>query len=258
MEDPTTRLRALGYHQDLQERWVHGRLGVWLMDPALLLGLDPDEVTAFHDEHFWADLQPAPRPLMDAELSRAINQAELSWNGWLGNWSSPSGLTLTLQDVEDLGPEGLQTLENQRLEWLAEHSRRRMAGCAGMGLMITWLGIGWAIAGSVTVWLLGMALIAIGSWLTRPSPWPSELDPEGPDPEVALKEGQAMLGEAWHSVALLIAPIPVDTDHVHFLVLERTIALAALHEHFTPGGFMRILHAVEPLEEDLGPSGTEG
>jgi hypothetical protein len=255
MNELHTRLRGLGYHQDLQGRWVHGGLALWLMDPDLLLQLPPEEVSAFHDSAIWADLRPAPRPLMEADLSRVINDLEMTWNGWLATWISPSSLQLTQADLTELGPQGLASLETQRLEWLEEHGRRRFAGCAGMGAMILWLGVGWAIAGSVTVWLIGMAVIAVGSWLMRPVPWPAELDPDPPNVEEALTVGREMLGPDWQQTSLLTSPIPVDTDHVHFLRLERTIAVDALLAHFTPGGFMRILHAVEPLDETEPESG---
>ena len=249
MDDPTTRLRALGYHKDLQDRWIHEVLQVWLMDPALLLELEPTQVEAFHDPEVWVQVRAPARPLMDADLHRAVTQADLSWNGWLGQWSSPSGLQLTQQDVEELGVETLSTLEQRRLTWLAEHGRRRFAGCTGMGVMILWLGVGWAIAGSITVWRLGMAVIAVASWLLRPVPWPEELDPEPPSTEERLTTGRELLGPEWHGVALLTAPIPWDGGAVHMLSLDRTITVSRLHEHFTPDVFLRILHALEPTDE---------
>lgn len=249
MDDPTTRLRALGYHQDLQDRWVHPVLNLWLMDPALMLELPVDQVDAFHDEAVWAQVREPARPLMDAELSRAVNQADLTWQGWVGHWSSPSGLQLTQADIEHLGVETLSTLEQRRLAWLDEHGRRRFAGCTGMAVMILWLGVGWAIAGSVTVWLIGMAIIAVASWLTRPVPWPPELDPDPPPNEAILDLGRETMGPDWHGVALLTAPIPWDGDQLHLLTLARTISVTSLHEHFTPDVFLRMLHALEPIDD---------
>ncbi len=249
MDAQTTRLRALGYHQDLQERWIHPDLDLWLMDPAMLLEIDTDQVDAFHDPVVWADLRPPSRPLMDAELGRAVVQAGLTWDGWMGHWSSPSGLQLTQPDVEALGAEALPELETRRLAWLAEHSRRRLAGCTGMAVMILWLGVGWAIAGSVTVWLLGMAVIAVASWLFRPVQWPSDLDPDPPDNEARLTAGREALGPPWYPVAMLTAPILWDSDHVHLLTLGRTIAVDALHERFSPDVFLRILHCLEPIDD---------
>ncbi len=249
MDTDNTRLRQLGYHQDLEGRWVHPDLSAWLLDPVLLLETEPAQVDAFHDPATWADIREPARPLMEADLARAVNQAELIWNGWLGHWQSPSGLQLPQPDLERLGGEALSALEQQRLAWLAEHSRRRLAGCAGMGAMILWLGVGWAIAGSVTVWLLGMAVIAVGSWLLRPVPWPQGLDPDPPDNEHRMVAGREALGPAWHAVALLTAPVRWDSDHVVLLTLERVIAVEHLHDTFTPEVFLRILHALEPIDE---------
>jgi len=250
MDDHTTTLRSLGYHQDTGDRWVHAGLQVRLVDPALMFSVEPSQVEAFHDDGLWSDLRPPPRPLMDAELGRVVVELELDWNGWLGTWLSPSGLHMTQRELEDLGAEALSELESQRLVWLEEHRRRRFAGCLGMGAMVLWLGAGWLLG--TTLWLLGMAAIAVWSWMMRPQRWPPELNPEGPDPEAAVEEGRQMLGPEWAGVASIVAPIPVDTDHVHLLNLERTISLDAMSQHFTPEGFMRILNALVPLDEDVG------
>lgn len=257
MDETTTRLRQLGYHQDLDGRWLHGALGVWLVDPEQLLALPREPVEAFHDEALWPALRPAPRPLMDAGLSHAAIQAELVWDGWLGTWSSPSGLVLGQPDLARLGAEGIAALETARSAWLAEHGRRRVAGCTGMAVMIAWLGAGWMLAGSVTVWLIGMAVIAVGSWLTRPVPWPAELNPEPPDTRALFDAASDRLGEAWHAVVRLTAPILADADHLHLLGLDRSIAIDTLLARFTPDDFLRILHTLEVLDEDE-PDGAAG
>ncbi len=250
MDTHTTTLRSLGYHRDGRDEWIHAGLQVRLVDPELLFSVEPGQVESFHDERLWSDVRPRPRPLMEAELGRAVVELELDWNGWLESWLSPSGLHLAQRDLESLGEERLRDIETRRRAWLKEHAQRRLAGCAGMAAMIVWMGVGWLLG--TTLWILGMALIAVGSWLMRPVPWPAEINPDGPDPEEALERGRQMLGPEWDGVARIVAPVPIDRGHVRLLNLERTISVEVMQERFTPEGFVHILHALVPLDEDVG------
>lgn len=244
--DPT-RLRALGYMLDAEDRWIHPRLKLEAEDPEALLECAEPDLEAFHDGRLWAELEPTPRPALDFDLSGRVARLELTWDGWLGAWELQEGLYARHEQLLEMG-EGLEsTLVGLRL-WQRSHDRRLLGSCLGMGVMLLWLIGGWIFG--LSAWLGGIAFIAVGTWLVRPRSRPDalfgsldvDLVPK------ALTAGREALGEGWEEIADAVAAIPLDATHVRLSVLERNVLVSELKEAFEPEGLGRILHSVSPVD----------
>lgn len=245
-------LRRFGYLLDREDRWVHPRFGLECQDPEALLACDPEELERFHDDSVWADeIKPRARPTMDADLGRAVREHELEWDGWLEAFETGNGdVYISMDELEALGAEGFVQVMDDATSWYDRHAMRTIGGCAGLGVMVVWLALGW-LAGTVW-WLLGMAAIAVVTWVGRPRPRPKDL--WGPiDParfEHALERAAEQVSEEWESVLLRCGALPVGDTHLRLNVLRRTIRSDVLMSTFTPDGLGTILLTLAPVEDD--------
>lgn len=252
MSERAPELRELGYLLDPEDMWIHPRLRLLVEDQEVLLSARRDHLTAFHDPSLWDRMDAEPAPILEESLRRAVRQAELSWDGWLNAWDTGEGSWLRTEQLESLGPQGLIALVSAARAFETKHRRRRAAGCAGLFLMFGWLLVGW-LAG-VNAWLIGMLVIAGVTLVFRPRGMPDGLWGEA-DSEMlihALEAGQIALGEEWGEAAHALGAIPAGPEHLHLLLVERTVRTETLLERFEPDELLRILHAVSPLgdEED--------
>ena len=244
-------LRQYGYAQDAQDRWVHPDFGLECQSPEELLKLDQDLLERFHAPLTWADqLRPIERPPLPADLQRLVREHELLWDGWLEAFEAPGGnVYITTLDMERLGAEQLN-LVLLRIEAFQDKRALRVVGsCLGMAVMLVWLAAGWLLG--VPAWLIGMAVIAVATWLIRPKRMPEGMW-AGIDQEIwehAVDEARDMLGEDWDELALATGALPIDEEHVHLSVLRRSIALETLWG-FETEGFSRVLACLAPIEVD--------
>jgi hypothetical protein len=157
------------------------------------------------------------------------------------------------EELERIGPAGLNKLVERYMSFHKENHRRKQIGCFGVCVMFFWLVGGWQWG--TDVWLLGMAAIAVGSWLFRPIMEPPDLwgDVTEVNTQEFLERGAEMLGEGWKDFAKAAAAIAIDSDHIHMMSLDRTISVDALKRHFSPEGIMKILHWMVPIDESLRP-----
>ena len=243
-------LRRFGYLLDRQDRWVHPRFGLECQDPEALIACS--EVEAFHDAEVWADeVQPRQRPSLEPELARVVRDYELEWDGWLEAFETGNGdVYVTLEELEDMGAAGFREVMEQATGWYDKHAMRTLGGCLGLGVMLLWLALGW-MAGTVW-WLLGMAAIAVVTWLVRPRSRPRSL--WGPiDParfEKALEEATGRLGDEWEPVLLRCGALPAGPEHLRLNVIRRTIRTDVLRRTFSPDGLAAILLTLAPVEDD--------
>ncbi len=243
-------LRRYGYAQDPEDRWVHRDFGMECQDPEALLALPEALLQRFHDPSTWADeLRPVERPPLPAELQRLVRDHELLWDGWLEAFEAPSGnVYVTVEDMDRLGADQLSQVLGRIDTFYDARSVRLMGSCLGMAIMLIWLATGWML--DVPAWLVGMAVIAVGTWLIRPRRMPEAMW-AGIDQEIwehAVDEAREMVGEDWDEVALSTGALPVDEEHVHLSVLQRTIALEQLWS-FEVEPFTRILGTLSPIED---------
>ena len=242
------RLRALGY-VNLHDRWVNASLRIWTPTPSRLLACDDEQLDAFHAPETWSDIRAPQRPHLPPDLTRAARELELRWFGWLDAWFFPSGAGISARELEQLGADGLRGLTERIAEFHRDNDTKKRAGCVGLAMMFFWLVAGWQWGS--TAWLLGMATIAVGSWLFRPMRATPEL--WGGVREVtaqdALRRGRDLLGEEWSEVAYITAAIPAEEGHLHLMNLEQNISIANLRGLFTPNGIKEILHNLVPIDE---------
>ena len=167
-----------------------------------------------------------------------------------GSWYLPSGAGVRHADLLALGAAPFGAILDGLDTWQEKNQLRKSCGCLGMALMVTWLFSGWHW-GSVT-WLLGMALIAAGTWLGRPLPFPDALW-EGIDEfdiQEALAPAREALGPAWKEVAELTGAVLLDKEELYLMNLDRSMRVESLLEHFEPDSFLNLLHLLHPLEAD--------
>ena len=231
-----SRLRALGYMLDGEDRWVHPRLKLELQDPDALLACNESDLEVFHDGSLWAELEPAPRPALDFDLSSRVARLELSWDGWLRAWELQEGLYASHEQLVEMGDRLEGTLAGLR-RWQEGHDRRLVGSCMGMAAMLLWLLGGWAFG--VSAWLGGVAFIAVATWLVRPRSRPDSLFG---NLDVELVPKALAAGRD------AVAAIPVDGEHVRLSVLERNVAVSELKRAFQPEVLGRILHSVAPVD----------
>jgi len=244
-------MRSLGYIVDTDDRWIHPGIGVWVPQPHSLAECERSELDAFHDREIWANLDKPDQPYLSPDVGRAAREHQMQWYGWLDVWFFPNGAGLMTEELERIGPTGLNSLVERYTTFHKENHRRKQIGCFGVCTMFFWLVGGWQWG--TDVWLLGMAAIAVGSWLFRPIMEPPDLWGEVTEVNTQefLERGAAMLGEGWADFARATATIPIDSDHVHMMNLDRTIAVDALKRNFTPEGILKILHWMVPIDDDL-------
>ncbi len=240
-------MRALGYVLDSEDRWVHPSLKLEAQDPQELLACDPDELERFHDGSLWEKVEPKPRPPLDSELAGRVVRLELNWDGWLGAWELQDGVYAGHDDLLAMG-ETLETTLSGLRTWQHGHDRRLLGSCMGMGVMLLWLVFGWLFG--LSIWLGGVAIIAIVTWLMKPIKRPDALfgSLEVDMIPKALAAGRDALGDGWEEIADAVAAIPLDAEHVRLAVLERNVAIQRLKASFEPDGLARILHALAPAE----------
>lgn len=224
-------------------------MGMECQDPEALESCS--EVEVFHDESVWVDLSPRPRPSMDPEIARVVRDHELEWDGWLEAFETGNGdVYVTLAELQDLGPEGFDALMEGATGWYDRHAMRTLGGCLGLGVMFAWLAAGW-LAGTVW-WLLGMAAIAVVTWMIRPRSRPGDL--WGPIDTgrfgKALERAAEGFDEAWEPVLLRCGALPVGEEHLRLNVLRRSVRAETLRERFTPDGLAAILLTLAPVEDD--------
>ncbi|HJN75036.1 MAG TPA: hypothetical protein QGF58_14000 [Myxococcota bacterium] len=245
-------LRRFGYLLDREDRWVHPIFGLKCEDPEALLACDPEQLEDFHADRVWADgVQARARPAMAPEISTLVRDYELEWDGWLEAFETGNGdVYVTLEELEDMGPEGFREVMNGATAWYDRHAMRTVGGCAGLGVMVLWLALGWLTG--VVWWLLGMAAIAVVTWMIRPRPRPKTL--WGPiDParfESALEEATERVDEEWEDVLLRCGALPAGDDHIRLVVIRRTIRTDVLVSTFDPDTLAAILHTLAPVEDD--------
>jgi hypothetical protein len=244
-------LRRFGYAQDAEDRWVHRDFGLECQDPAALLALPEALLLRFHDPLSWADhLRPAERPALPAALQRLVREHELIWDGWLEAFEAPGGnVYVSVEEMERLGAERLDEVLSRIEVFYDRRAMRLLGSCSGMGIMVLWLAGGWLVG--VPGWLIGMAIIAVGTWLLRPRRMPESMW-AGIDQEVwerAVDEAREMVGEDWDDLALATGAVPVDEEHVHLTVVGRTIALETLWT-FDAEQLNEVLSTLAPIEVD--------
>lgn len=244
-------MRALGYVVDTDDRWMHPGIGVWVPQPQALADCDRAELEAFHDREIWAKIEKPKAPYLSPDVGRSVREHEMQWFGWLDVWFFPNGAGLMTEELERIGPTGLKALVDRYTNFHQANHRRKQIGCFGVCTMFFWLVAGWQWGDDV--WLLGMAAIAVGSWLFRPIMEPPDLWGEVTEVNTQeyLERGAAMLGEEWASFARATAAIPLDSDHIHMMNLDRNISVDALHRHFSPEGILKILHWMVPIDDTL-------
>ena len=244
-------MRELGYIIDTDNRWIHPGIKVWVPKPHAMAECDHSELKAFHNREIWANIQKPDQPYLSPDVGRAVREHHLQWHGWLDVWFLPNGAGLMTEEIERIGAHGLNALIDRYVSFHKENHRRKQAGCLGMFLMFFWLVGGWQWG--TTAWLLGMGAIAVGSWLFRPITEPPNLwdGVEEVNTQEYLQRGAEMLGEGWDEFARITAAIPIDSDHLHMMNLDRTISVDALQRNFTPKGFLDILKWMVPMDENL-------
>ena len=248
MDPDHQRLRALGYLLDEENRWIHPWLGAWLPAPEKLLALPQEQLETFHSDTHWLNRQEPPRPALEPDLLALVGTRKLHWYGWLEVWYLPSGAGVRHEDLKSLGADRMRSLLDGLDEWQERNQLRKSCGCLGMALMVIWLFTGWQW-GSVT-WLLGMALIAVGTWLGRPLPFPEGLweGIEEFDIQQALLPAREALGPAWEEVAELTGALLLEEEELYLMNLDRSVRVDSLMEHFEPDNFLHLLHLLIPLE----------
>ena len=244
-------MRRFGYVLDGRDRWVHPRFGLECQDPDALLSCE--KLDAFHDDATWADeLEPQQRPPLAPDVNRAVQRWGLTWDGWVGAFETGNGdVYVTPEDLEALGGDGFDAVMERTTSWYDTHAMRTVGGCAGMGVMLLWLLLGW-LAGTVA-WLLGMAGIAIATWFVRPRGRPRDLWGERIDParfEGLLERATKRFDDGWTEALMTVGAIPVDDEHLRLFVLRRTIADQSLTERFTPDELLAILGTLAPVEDE--------
>ncbi len=172
-------MRRFGYVLDPHDRWVHPRFGLECQDVKALLACA--KLETFHDDATWADrIEPRQRPPLSPDVNRSVQRWGLIWDGWMGAFETGNGdIYVTPDELEALGGDGFDAVMDYTTSWYDKHAMRTVGGCAGMGVMLLWLVLGW-MAGTVA-WLLGMATIAVVTWFVRPRGRPSDLWGEGID-----------------------------------------------------------------------------
>lgn len=241
-------MRGFGYVLSPDDRWVHPRFALECQDVDALLQCT--NLDAFHDNATWADdIQPTQRPPLPPDVNRAVQQWGLTWDGWVGAFETGNGdVYVTPEELEALGGDGFDQIMQATTAWYDRHAMRTVGGCAGMGVMLLWLVLGW-LAGTVA-WLLGMAAIAIVTWFVRPRGRPQDLWGEGVDPyryEGLLEAATARFDEEWKEALMTCGAIPSGDDHLHLIVLQRTISDASLVSSFAPDDLLAILKNLAPV-----------
>lgn len=244
-------MRALGYVLDLDNRWVHPRLGLLAPDPEALLALDRAQVTAFHAPDTWLEPRELPEPdPLPPELLRLVAELDLRWQFWAGAWESPGGALLDRPALERLGPEGLRAAAVRHRAWAEARRRRHRATVLGMGVMCVWALVGWV--GGAALWLGGMVLIAGLTWRVRPLPEPEDLWRADGDPQRvqrALERGRDALGPGWEELAEGVAAASADGERLALIHLGLAARASTLHTRFTPAGLTAVLEHLLPLPE---------
>jgi len=244
------RLRALGY-MNLHDRWVHPALRLWTPNPSSLLKCDKRQLDRFHDRDTWVDIPAPDKPFLSPEVGRVVRELQLTWFGWLNAWFFKSGVGILTEEIESLGGDGLKQMVSRFENFHKENQTRKQVGCFGLAFMFFWLVGGWQWGSNA--WLLGMATIAVGTWLFRPIAETPDLWGEINEvtAQDALKRGRELLGEEWSEFAYATAAIPIDEEHLHLMNIEKSIAISSIRSHFTPDGVSRILKWLVPVEDDL-------
>lgn len=247
----TGLMRELGYIVNTDDRWIHPWLKMWVTNPQSLAQCDRDQLEAFHSEDTWAPLEKPQQPYLSPDLGRAVREHKLQWFGWMDVWFLPNGAGILTDELERIGAHGLNELISRYMSFHQENHRRKQAGCVGMFAMFFWLVGGWQWGSEV--WLLGMALIAVGSWLFRPIMEPPDLwgEVHEVNTQEAMEQGALMLGEEWKEFARATAVIPLDSDHIHMMNLDRCISVEKLQRHFSPEGILSILKWMVPVDDTL-------
>ena len=243
------RLRALGY-MNLHDRWVHPSLRLWTPDPKSLLKCDKEQLEVFHNSETWVEFSAPDKPFLSPDVGRVVRELQLTWFGWLDAWFFKSGVGIRTNEIESLGGDGLKQMVARFESFHKENQTRKQVGCFGLALMFFWLVGGWQWGPNA--WLVGMAAIAVGSWLFRPIAETPDLWGEINEvtAQDALLKGRQLLGEEWREFAYATAAIPIDKEHLHLMNIEKNIAISSVRRHFTPDGITLILKWLVPIEDD--------